>query len=135
MPSAAVEAAFQARLYEFTLGDPPVIPAIVAGQPPNGADAWIVLQYPVVNGTKPVLGRHYFEEGAARFVLNVRRSVEMDAALGLADDLAAIFRDRKFHDIETFTPSAPIVNDVTNDGNWFSLSVIALYLYKFKEED
>jgi hypothetical protein len=131
MPSAAVEAAFQARLYEFTLGDPPVVPAIVSGQPPNGADAWIVLQYPVVNGTKPVLGRHYFEEGAARFVLNVRRSVEMDAALGLADDLAGIFRDRKFYDIETFTPSPPIVNDVTNDGNWFSLSVIVPYRYQF----
>jgi len=135
MPSAAVEAAFQARLYEFTLGDPPAVPAIMVGQPDNATDAFIVIQYPVVNGSKPVLGRHYFEDGAARFVLNVRRSVEMDAALGLADDLAAIFRDRKFHDIETFTPSPPIVNDVTSDGNWFSLSVIVPYRYQFYDDD
>src|SRR6185369_7546723 len=116
MSSAAVEAAFQARYYEFTLNDPPILPAIMAGQPDNTLSAFVILQYPVVNGSKPVLGRHYFEEGAARFVLNVRRSVEMSTALGLADDLAAIFRDRKFHDIETFTPSPPIVNDTTNDG-------------------
>jgi hypothetical protein len=134
MPSAIVEAAFQARLYEYTLGDPPVISAIVSGQPNNSHDAFIVLQYPVVNGSKPVLGRHYFEEGAARLVLNVRRTAEMETALGLADDLAGIFRDRKFHDIETFTPSPPIINDTSNDGNWVSLSVIVPYRYQFYDD-
>jgi hypothetical protein len=133
MPSAAVEAAFQARLYEYTLGDPPVISAIVAGQPNNTHDAFIVIQYPVVNGSKPALERRYFEEGAARFVLNVRRTAEMEAALGIADDLVSIFRDRKFHGIETFTPDPPTVNDTSNDGNWFSLSVIVPYRYQFDD--
>lgn len=133
MPSAVVEAAFQARLYEYTLGDPPVISAIVSGQPSNVDDAFIIIQYPVVNGSKPTIGRHYFEEGAARFVLNVRRTSEMEAALGIADDIASIFRDRKFHGIETFTPSPPTVNDVSNDGNWFSLSVIVPYRYQFDD--
>jgi hypothetical protein len=133
MPSAVVEAAFQARLYEYTLGDPPVISAIVSGQPSNDHDAFIVIQYPVVNGSKPTIGRRYFEEGAARFVLNVRRTAEMEAALGIADEIASIFRDRKFHDIETFTPSPPIVNDTTNDGNWLSLSVIVPYRYQFDD--
>jgi len=131
MPSAAVEFAFQARLYEATSGDPPIIPAIVSGQPPISGNAWIMCQYPVVNGSKPVLGRHYFEEGAARLVLNVRRSLEMADALGMADDLASVFRDHKFHGIESFTPSPPIVNDTSNDGNWFSLSVIVPYRYQF----
>jgi len=131
MPSAAVEFAFQARLYESTSGDPPAIPAIVSGQPDNGTDAFIVIQYPVVNGSKPVLGRHYFEEGAARLVLNVRRTLEMADALAMADDLASTFRDYKFHGIESFTPSPPIINDTSNDGNWFSLSVIVPYRYQF----
>jgi len=131
MPSAAVEFAFQARLYESTSGDPPVIPAIISGQPDPGHDAFIIVQYPVVNGSKPVLNRHYFEEGAARLVLNVRRSLEMADALDIADSLASIFRDRKFHGIESFTPSPPIVNDTSNDGNWFSLSVIVPYRYQF----
>ena len=131
MPSAVVEAAFQARLYEYTLGDPPVISAIVSGQPSNTDDAFIVIQYPVVNGSKPTIGRHYFEEGAARLVLNVRRTAEMEDALALADNLASIFRDKTFHGIETFTTSQPIVNDVSNDGNWFSLSVIVPYRYQF----
>src|SRR4029077_6642964 len=100
MPSAAVELAFQTRLSEVTSGDPPVIPAIVSGQPDNGHDAFIILQYPVVNGSKPGLQRRYFEDGAARLVLNVRRSVEMADALGMADDLAGVFRDYKFHGIE-----------------------------------
>ena len=133
MPAAAVEAAFQARYYEATLNDPPLMPAIVVGQPDNTHDAFVILQYPVVNGIKPVLGRTYFEEGAARFVLNVRRTTEMDAALALADNIASIFRDRKFYDIETFTPSGAIVNDTTNDGNWFSLSVIVPYRYQFDD--
>jgi hypothetical protein len=131
MPSAAVEFAFQARLYEATSGNPPVIPAIVTSQPDNGTDAFIIIQYPVVNGSKPVLGRHYFEEGAARLVLNVRRTLEMADALAMADDLAGVFRDYKFHDIETFTPDPPIINDTSNDGNWFSLSVIVPYRYQF----
>jgi len=133
MPSAVVEAAFQARLYEYTLGDPPVISAIVSGQPKNSDQAFIVLQYPVVNGSKPTIGRHYFEEGAARLVLNVRRTAEMEDALALADNLASIFRDRKFHGIQTFTPSPSIVNDTSNDGNWFSLSVIVPYRYQFDD--
>jgi hypothetical protein len=133
MPSAVVEAAFQARLYEYTLGDPPVFSAIVAGQPNNSHDAFIVIQYPVVNGSKPTIGRHYFEEGGARIVLNVRRTAEMDAALSLADGIADIFRDRQFHGIETFTPDPPIVNDTSNDGNWFSLSVIVPYRYQFDD--
>jgi hypothetical protein len=133
MPSAVVEAAFQARYYEHTLNDPPLFPAIVSSQPDNTLDAFVVLQYPVVNGVKPVISRHYFEEGAARFVVNVRRSVEMDTALDLADSVAAIFRDRRFHGIETFTPDPPIINEVTNDGNWFSLSVIVPYRYQFDD--
>jgi len=133
MPSAVVEAAFQARLYEYTLGDPPVIPAIVTGPPSNSDDAFIVLQYPVVNGSQPTIGRRYFEEGAARLVVNVRRTAEMDAALSIADNLASIFRGKKFHGIETFVTSSPIVNDVSNDGNWFSLSVIIPYRYQFDD--
>ena len=133
MPSAVVDAAFQARYYEHTLNDPPLYSAILSGQPANSLDAFVILQYPVVNGSKPTIGRHYFEEGAARFVLNVRRTAEMEAALSIADDLASIFRDRKFHGIQTFTPSPSIINDTSNDGNWFSLSVIVPYRYQFDD--
>jgi len=91
------------------------------------------VQYPVVNGVKPVIGRHYCEEGAARLVLNVRRSVDMEDALAMADGLASIFRDKKFSGVQTFTPSGSIVNDTSNDGNWFSLSVIVPYRYQFDD--
>jgi hypothetical protein len=133
MPSAAVEAAFQARLLAYTSDSPPVIPAIVSTQPDPDHEAFLVVQYPVVNGVKPVISRHYCEEGAARLVLNVRRSQEMATALSWADALASIFRDKKFDDVQTFTPSGPMVNDTSNDGNWFSLSVIVPYRYQFDD--
>ena len=132
MPAAAVEAAFQARQFEL-MPTVPVIPAIVLGQPSDAHDAFIVIQYPVANGLKPALQRHYFEEGAARFVLNVRRSMEMEDALSMADDIASAYRDQTFLGVETFTPSPPIINDTTNDGNWFSLSVIVPYRYQFDD--
>jgi hypothetical protein len=132
MPAAAVEAAFQARQFA-SMPTVPIIPAIVSGEVPKDYDAWIEIQYPVANGIKPALGRHYFEEGAARLVLNVRRSMEMEDALSIADDIASVYRDITFDGVETFTPSPPIINDTTNDGNWFSLSVIVPYRYQFDD--
>ena len=133
MPSAVVEAAFRARYLEEMANDPPLISAIVSAQPSNDLDAYVVIQYPVVNGSKPTIGRHYFEDGAARIVLEARRTGEMEDVLSTADEIASIFRDRKFHGIETFTPDPPTVNDASNDGNWFSLSVIIPYRYQFDD--
>lgn len=137
MPSAAVKSAFDARLLSYTSGSPPELDAITFGPPSNSDNAFLVIQFPIVNGNRPALGRHFTEDGAARLVLNVRRSYfEEDSAYEMADDLARVFRGLKpkdFYGIETFAPSAPIVNDTSNDGNWFSLSVIVPYRYQFSE--
>jgi hypothetical protein len=129
MPSAAVDAAFQARLAsQWTLSE--IITGTEASDPPD-ANAFLVVQYPVVNSSKPVLGRTYFEEGAARLVLNVKSGFGLDTVLPWADTLAGIFREVKFGGVETFVPSAPIINDVSDDGNWLSLSVIVPYRFQF----
>lgn len=131
MPSAAVETAFKARL-DSLWSDSPVIDGIPQPDLDSISDeAFLVVQYPVQNSEKPVLGRTYFEEGAARLVLKVRTEVGLTEALPLADTLANIFRSRKFDGVETFEPSAPIINDQNDNGNWFELSVIVPYRYQF----
>jgi hypothetical protein len=131
MPSAAVDAAFKAKLAaEWTSS--PVVGVNGVTDPPKDENAFLVIQYPVVNGEKPVLGGKYFEEGAARLVLNVKSGIGLAEGLTRADTLAALFRSQKFSGVETFAPSAPIVNDSNDDGNWFELSVIVPYRYQFE---
>jgi uncharacterized protein DUF4128 len=129
MPSAAVEAAFQAKLAsDWTQST--VLPDQTT-EPPTTAKAFLVVQYPVQNSRKPSLQRRYLEEGAARLVLNVRSGIQLSYGLGLADSLAALFRTARFDGVETFVPSAPIINDQNDDGNWFELAVIVPYRYQF----
>src|SRR5688572_27489285 len=105
MPSAAVHAAFKARLLaNWDTAARPVVSDISVAEPPEGKDAWVVIQYPVVNGVRPVLGHTYFEEGAARLVLNVVNQIDVETALGWVDTLAGLFRGlkpRDFSGIET----------------------------------
>lgn len=139
MPAAAVEALITARLESFLADSPPVldatlVPANTVAAPTSMDEAFIVVQYPVVNGIKPVIDRTFFEEGAARIVINVRRSVEVEDALALSDTIASIFRERDLGSgLETFAPSSGIVNDASDDANWFSLSVIVPYRYQFND--
>lgn len=129
MPSAAVEAAFQARLVSSWASTPVLTDQSV--DPPPTANAFVVVQYPVENARHPVLQRTYLEEGAARLVLNVRSGIQLSYGLGLADDLATLFRTVRFDGVETFAPSAPIINDQNDDGNWFELAVVVPYRYQF----
>lgn len=139
MPAAAVDALISARLTSFLTDSPPpmvatLYPANTVASPVSTDDAFFVIQYPVVNGEKPSLERHYCEEGAARIVGNFRRRVETEDAYAVMDLVASLYRDRKFGSgLETFTPSGPIVNDTSDDANWFSLSVIAPYRYQFED--
>ncbi len=131
MPSAAVDAAFQSKLASGWTTSP-VKGINFETEPPDDANAFVVVQYPVVNGEKPGLGGRYFEEGAARLVLNVKTGIGLQTGLAWADSLAALFRDyRPGGGFETFAPSAPIINDANDDGNWFELSVIVPYRYQF----
>lgn len=134
MPAAAVDAAFQAKLAASWVSiDQVVLDANgTETTPPQNAIAFVVVQYPVVNGEHPVIGRRYFEEGAARIVLNVKAQTGLATGLAMADTIAALFREVKLATgVETFTPSGAIVNDINDDANWFSLSIIVPYRYQF----
>lgn len=138
MPSPAVDTAFKARIAANfttipTIGIPPE-----RTEPPNGS-SFIVIQYPVVNGLKPVIGRRFFEEGAARIVFNVTKGpAEYDAQQTWMPAIASLFRDKSAKDLnvpglQTFTPDGPITNDTNDDGDFVSYSLIVPYRYQFND--
>lgn len=134
MPAPAVDAAFKARIAaNFT-----TIPTIGVNnvtEPPSDGSSYVVIQYPVVNGNKPVLGRHFFEEGGARIVVVATKGpAEYDAQATWIPALASLFRDRDLGvGLETFTPDGPITNDANDDGAYVSFSLIVPYRYQFDD--
>jgi hypothetical protein len=95
-------------------------------------DAFVVQQYPVVLGTHPVLGRHFFEEGVYRLVLNVNRGIGQAQGLLWSDQLRVLFNNVRFSSsLETLTPDGPIVDDNNEEGDWIAYAVIIPYRYQY----
>ena len=130
MPSKAVADAVEARLTANWTASP-IIPYDTQSDPPSGVESFIVVQYPVVNGVRPALGRTFFEEGAIRIVLNVVRGVGARQGLAWADDLKWMFRAVMFDGIATFVPDGPVIDDTIEEGNWVMYSIIVPYRYEF----
>jgi hypothetical protein len=129
MPIKAVADAVQARLVANWTATV-VIDYDTTASPPD-LDAFLVHQYPVVNAIKPFLDRRFWEEGAIRFVLNVRRGIGLAQGLAWCDELAALFREVKFDGVECFAASNPPQDDNNEEGDWISYAVIVPYRYQF----
>lgn len=133
MPTPAVDTAFKARIAaNFT-----TIPTVGVNnvtEPPTDGSSFVVLQYPVVIGEKPILGRRFFEEGALRIVINVNRAIADTDGMSWAATLASLFRDRDITaGLETFTPNGPITNDAIDDANYVEFVIIVPYRYQFND--
>src|SRR4029450_3062612 len=129
MPAKAVIDAVQARLVANWTATV-VVDYDTNAYPPD-LDAFLVHQYPVVNGAKPVVDRVFWEEGGIRFVLNVRRGIGLAQGLEWSDELAALFREVKFGDVQCFETSGPIIDDTIEEGDWISYAVIVRYRYEY----
>lgn len=104
----------------------------VLADPPANTNGFIAAQFPAANGERLVLGRKFSEEGAARFVLNIRREVGWRQARQWADALADLLRATKFDGVETFVPDGPVETDNNDDGNYIALAVVVPYRYQFE---
>ena len=129
MPAKAVADAVQARLAANWTAT--VIVDYDTNAYPPDLDAFLVHQYPVVNGAKPVVNRVFWEEGAIRFVLNVRRGIGLSQGLEWSDELAALFREVTFDGVQCFETSGPIIDDTIEEGDWISYAIIVRYRYEY----
>lgn len=131
MPKSAVADAFEAKIGTPWNGMPVEGFDEVLADPPASTEGFIAAQFPVVSGSSPVLTRRKFEDGAARFVLNIKKEVGLKRARVLADGLADLLRRTKFGGVETFDPDGPIETDNNDDGVYIALSVVVPYRYQF----
>ena len=130
MPIKAVADLFEARLAANWTETVIVAYDTVADTP--DADAFVVQQFPVALGIRPLLGRRFLEEGVYRLVLNVNRGIGQEQGLIWSDGLRAIFNNVKFSgQLETLTPDGPIVDDNNEEGDWISYSLIVPYRYQY----
>jgi hypothetical protein len=132
MPSKHVADAVDARLADNWTATP-IIDYDEKTHPPDDADGFLVVQYPISDGARPVFDRLFWEEGAIRLVLSVKRGVGKSQGLAWSDTLCHMFRAVKFDGIQTFEPDGPIIDDATYDGNWIIYAIIVPYRFEFEE--
>lgn len=130
MPVKAVADKFETYLVANWTATP-IVPYDTIAETPD-AIAFLVQQYPVVNGSKPTLQRRFFEDGVYRLVLNINRGVGLAQGLQWSDELRLLFNNIKLYPgLETFTPDGPIVDDNSEEGNWIVYSLIVPYRYQY----
>lgn len=133
MAKKAVVDAVEARLQE-RFSACPVFGINLQGETPEDGSTFVQVQYPVANTTTMDLaGTYYREEGAIRIIVNAQRGAETAAGLTLADDLAALFRNKKFGGVQTFAPSSPVIDDRNEEGMYFALSFAVPYQFDFTD--
>lgn len=133
MAKKVVVDAVEARLQE-RFSACPVFGINLQGETPEDGSTFVQVQYPVANTTTMDLaGTYYREEGAIRIIVNAQRGAETAAGLTLADDLAALFRNKKFGGVQTFAPSSPVIDDRNEEGMYFALSFAVPYQFDFTD--
>ncbi len=137
MPSAAVEAAFRARLEaNWNIADGVILGSNDVFETPADGSPFVIIQYPIAQNNRPVLTRRRFEEGAARIIYNAQANAGLEGPLAKADAIAAAFRGDRLKigsalNVEIFEPSPPIINDDNEEGNYVEFAVIVPYRYQF----
>lgn len=98
----------------------------------EGSD-FLVVQYPVANNERLNHSRTYREEGGVRLVINTQRGIGGQIAIQRGEQLAALFRERKFGGVEFKTPSSPLIHDDNDDGIYFRTSIVIPYHYYYQD--
>lgn len=137
MPSTDVETAFRERLEaNWNTADGVIVGANGVTEPPADGSPFLLIQYPVVQNSRPMLRVKRFEEGAARIIYNAESGSGLEGPLSLASAIAAAFRGDRLKigsllNVEIFEPSGPMISDDNDEGNYFELAVIVPYRYQF----
>lgn len=130
MPALQVADAVDARLLN-NWTETPIVPYDSLDGPPEDAEAFVVVQYPVVLEEKPTLSRTFWEAGVIRIVLQIKRGIGQRQGLIWSDALKAIFRETYFDGVHTHEADGPVVDDTIENGNWVMFSSSIRYHFEF----
>jgi hypothetical protein len=137
MPSAAVKAAVDARLATWShIGDCPQHDINDLSDAP--ANQFLDVEYPVANEERINLGvpALYREEGAIRFVIYVAALTGVAAALGYADEIRDLFRDKNDFpgiDLTTFEASPPVFDSSISTRGYYPAPFVVPYHFDYEK--
>lgn len=130
MPSAAVKTAVDARLATWTniAACPQHDINDVSDSP---AARFIDVEYPVSNETRISIGTPglFREEGAIRFVIYEGSLTGVATALGYAEEIRDLFRDKEFAGVTTFEASPPVFDSSITHRGYYPVPFVVTYEY------
>lgn len=98
--------------------------------PPADGSPWVRLEFPVASNTQTILGRRYRESGAFRVVIATEILSGETKSLTYCEEIATIFRNQKFNDVDCRTPT---IREGLDDGSYFIASVIVPYTHDYDD--
>lgn len=137
MPRKAVYDAVHARLEGARLTAPwaacKIFEANKERETPKDGSPFILVQFPASSAGSPVLERFFREEGGIRIVIHVESGTGVSQGLSWADDIATLFRSRRFGGVETKVPTSTPLDDGNDAAVYFRVSVVVPYTFNFRD--
>jgi hypothetical protein len=134
MAKLAVVTAVQERL-EQNWTHCPVFDGNSSGSTPANGSPFLQVQFPYATGDRITFGapgnNTHREEGAFRLLVNVERGTGEDQGRQWADELEALFLQKHFGGVQTFTPSSASSDDSNENGQYYTLAVAVPYRFDF----
>ena len=109
-----------------------ILDANVEGDAPSDGSPYLKLQFPASDKGRPIVNRRlYREEGGVRIVIAVEIGAGLAKASAWGEELATLFRDRRFGGVRTFVPGDIYVGDKNDQGNFFVTALVIPYAFTF----
>ena len=131
MAHPAVIAAVTSRLTTYW-NKSAILEANFEGDAPSDGAPYLKLQFPASDKGRPIVNRRlYREEGGVRIVIAVEIGEGLTKASAWGEELATLFRDRKFSGVRTYVPGDIYVGDENDAGNYFVTALVVPYAFTF----
>jgi hypothetical protein len=93
--------------------------------------SFITVEYPVANEDRITVGTPalFRESGGIRFVIHILNLSGLQQALGWADEIRDLFRDRLFDGVMTFAAAPPPFSQSNRSGTFYLVPFVVAYHY------
>jgi hypothetical protein len=128
MASLTVKTAVEARLATWiNIAACPFVDENDVGESPK--HNFITIEYPLANEDRISVGLPalFRETGGIRFVIYILNLSGLSTALGWADEIRELFRDRQFSGITTFAAAPPAFDQGNRVGPFYKVPFVVTY--------